>query len=398
MPAKTQMTINKGTLFTYFKLCATVLSKREKDDLLYKGVRVISTDQDLGFLANGNFNAISCWLSKDELDSSVTDKEEFDAIIEGAKTLDILTKSTVSDISLSFGSKEGLVELRANGKNQLRYLSSENFVELPEVDETGGVTVNLKRFYSFIKLLAPFSSEDIHKASLVGMCISDGVMYASDETKALTLRNTELLINPSVSISSELLDILSTILSIEGISEEWTIQLSGDGSYLVLTTNNSEDQQSPTIRVYIHRYNVDYPVKILEKANKVAQKNSNTFTFNVKEMISTLDRLSIFKDENDLLFLQPTDDLGQLRVIVKNLKTSEKGEEFLTLLSGDENSIEEIRVIPISFTAFFNMLKSFDNYLDEIQLRYGKNFVSFHYDDFEAWIVETIVDFKDEEI
>lgn len=396
--AKTQMTINKSTLLAYFKLCSTVLSKREKDDLLYKGVRVTSTDQDLGFLANGNFNAISCWLSNEEMDSAISNREEFDAIIEGAKTLDILTKSTVSDVSLSFGSKDGLVELKANGKNQLRYLSSENFVDLPEINEDSSVSINLKRFYSFIKLAVPFSSEDIHKASLVGICIGDGVIYASDEAKALTLRNTEILVNPPVSISSELLDILNTVLSMEDVSENWIVQLSKDGSYLVLTTNPSDEEAitSPTIRIYIHRYNVDYPIKILERANRLAEKNPNSFTFTIKEMLAVLDRLSIFKDENDLLFLEPSEDGTELRVIVKNLKTSEKGEEFIALIA--DSNIQQRKIVPLSFTAFFNMLKSFDTYLEEIQLRYGTNFISFHDEFYEAWIVETIVDFKDEEI
>ena len=387
------MNLPKDTLLKYFKICSTVVSKREKDELLYKGVRVLTERDKVLFSANGNFNAILCILPDSEISQIEMGKSEsLDMVIEASKTIEILNRTTKKTVGLEKSQKQNLAFLKANGKNQLRYVDSINLPELPQIVEDSVVgQEEIESLYKFMTLLKPFTSEDIHKTQLVGTCFAEGNIYGTDEHKALTLRDTGIDL-PNITISTELVDILHLLLSYEDTPENWEFFLTVDNSFFVLKSISEEGQ--PQYYIYTHRYNMEYPYDLLEKANEQARDNDYYFNFVIKDVLLILDRISIFADENDLLFIKVSEN--KVTFIVKNLKTNEKGEESIKI-SGELMDT----VIPVSLSAFLAILSNFKDFLDELTIRYSvdamKNFVSFNYDEFDAWIMKNLVELGDNE-
>jgi len=382
------MKISKDLALKYFKICSTVVSSRDRDELLYRGVRVQSKSDGLVFSAFGNFNAIKCIPSQKELENA--EYSELDFVIEAGKTIDILNKSTKKTIKLQKSDKQNIAILTANGRNQLRYVDSINIQKLPAMSEKLGVE-EIADIYQFLSLLEPFTSEDIHRTQLLGVCISKGDMYGTDERKALTLRDTGIEFD-NITISIDLVNIFELLLSYEDTPKKWELYLTEDGSFFVLNSISKKDQ--PYYQIYIHRYNIEYPVELLERANEMTYENECSISFKIKDVLNILDRISIFSDENDLLFIKVKDN--KAKFIVKNLKTSEKGEETISV----ETSCDA--VIPVSLSSFKALLSNFQPFMEVLEMNFSmkedKNFVSFNYEDFDAWLIKNVIDFEDDEI
>lgn len=390
-------------LTQYFKLCSTVVSSREKDELIYRGVLIDGSNSNLRLYANGNFNIIDIILSDTQMEritQASTSPLNKSVVIEASKVLDILGKSTVDMVELQIAPKdEEALILKANGKNKIRYLSAEDMPESPEIDFKNKLgTININKMAFLLNLLKPFTSEDVHKQMLVGVCIADNTMFACDEVKSLTLRETGISFDEPLIIDIDLVDILKQVEELSGYEElekEWNIYLTTDGAFMVFSHGVQDETSSAYINIYIHRYNSEYPIDILERANDIARANVNAMTFNIDDMLKALDRISIFVDagENALAI---TVGHGKKSIYVEttNAKTGETGSEHVKAKIVMEEKDEAFK-FPLSFSDFSNILSTFSNHYEELTFRFtggeDSKFVSIHDDQYDAWVIKSLI-------
>jgi len=394
------MKLKKGDLSKFFRICSTVCSSRERDELLYKGVRVEYTpdkeQETLMFSANGNYNAIRYYLS-DKEQESITDLKPIDAVIEASKTLNILSKTARSSVEINNTEVPGFLEMKAEGKSKLRYASPEDLLPLPEFDASKKLaTVPTAKLHSLLKWLRPFVSEEINKTQIVGVCFADTNAYGADETKSLTLKDVDINL-PEISLSVELCDILDVVTSYDDCPEEVGVYLTEDESYVVFSLTGSW-----SVDIFIHKFEIKYPYESLNKANEISKKNKYSVTYNIQEMLNALDRVSIFVDVNDLVFLRfdPAYN-GRFHVIAKNIATNERSQDSVSIPEGVVHDSEVL--LCINFTAFFGMLTKLGTYEKEITMTYadrGAKFkaVSFHDNQMDLWFIENLIQLGDEEL
>lgn len=391
------MKLKRESLNKFFRICNTVTSTRERDELLYKGVHLLSNPEGIRFSANGNFNAIRYYPSKQELED-IEDIEDIDKVIEASKTLNILSKSSKDKIEIINSAKEGFLILKAEGRNQLRYISSEGLVPLPKFSKNSKALVEIgtDKLHSILKLLKPFVSEEITKTQIIGVCFADNNGYGADETKSLTLKNIDCNL-PEISLSVELCDILDEIMSYEGCPDKVIVSISEDDAYVIFSLVGDW-----CVDIFIHRFDIKYPYESLNKANKLAYSNEYRITFSISHMLGVLDRLSIFVDANDLLFMRFNSGFNRsFQVITKNIQTNERSEEMMPMVSSVMHKDEIL--ICVNFGAFFETLTGMAEFDSELVMHYGDadskfKAISFHDEDFDLWFIENIIQLGEDDL
>jgi hypothetical protein len=367
--------IGKADLKFALDLCAKALADRDQEEMIYRSVR-IQTFEEAGkhyvaLSSNGGFNAIAtCGYPIEDWDGDI------DVLVECQKLVNVISKATVDFIKFKKLDSEKLL-VKANGENKLSFLSSDIMAEFAEFDQEKSIgSMKVKNFVKLCRLATPFSVDDIHKAPLIGLCIDNDNLYATDEKKGHTLLKIglnlpmQLNFNP---VASEMVKVFDG----ESIINFYLGKMSSADSYthLIMIVDG--------VRMFVLKYQTQYPSHIMQQINQRCATNQSSITFSKSSALQVLSRLSIFVDDNDILGVTPIKDNVILEVI--DLKHNEESKEILPVKLKVEESLMEHRIC-ISLKDFKVILETLD--CEEVTVNFGSgHFLSIVDDSSVCWFV-----------
>jgi len=312
--------IKKEHLRKALALVSKAVAQRQQEEVIYRSVRV-STFKDgdenyVAFQTNGGYNSIA---TPGYPISNF--KEEIDVLIECDRLITVVEKSTTETITFKKADEETVLVV-ANGENKFKIYPGNMLAEFPKYDEKKSLgELKIKDFSRACRMVVPFSTVDIHNERVVGLCLENGNLYATDEKKGMTVENlgvdfgSQLVFNP---IISEMLN---------GFEDDnkinfYTGKLEGSDAFthMVFVIEGFE--------LYVLKYNNNYAVDFFDLVNnKCKEQNNNIISFGKTTLSQALGRVSIFADENDIISLTPQDKGCLIEAI--NEKTGERGSELV---------------------------------------------------------------------
>lgn len=256
--------IDKQVLQFALSLTSKALAQRKQEEIIYRSIRITTFKDNekyfVMFSSNGGYNSINmAAISLEECN------EEMDILIECQKLQQIVEKCTVESLIFEVLENETVLVV-ANGENKLKFLSGGLMPESVQYEESKSlVETTVENFVNVCKKIIPFSTIDVHKGALIGICIDKNKMYASDEFKAMTIKDIGFEINTKLSFNPIALDMVemfkneAKIKFYLGMAKEAI-----DFSHLVLVVDNME--------LIVSKYQVDYPSEIIEQVNRMGEE------------------------------------------------------------------------------------------------------------------------------
>jgi hypothetical protein len=378
--------IKRTDLQFALSLSSKALAQRQQEEVIYRSVRIQTFQSEnknyVMFSANGGHNAVKT------TGFPITSYEQpLDVLVECTRLLEVVDKASVEEIVIERLDDENIL-VTANGENKLRYTSGEVALEFAKYDMNKSLgSMKVKRFMRLCKLASPYATDDIHKAPLIGLCIDNNSIYASDEFKGITIENIglniefQLTFNPIVTEMIKMFaDDADANLYLGRMSE------SHEDTHLVLNIDGVE--------LYILKYQTDYPSNVMVSLNKkFREKHTYSITVVKSDVIQSLNRIGVFVDDNDLLGVMSLKNEENDSVILEviNAKTAEGSkEEVPATLEIDEEYIG--RKFYISLSNFKVLLDSIDENAVTFKFSPDTNFISTEINDYLVWLTQKKLD------
>lgn len=339
--------IAKSDLKFAVDLCSIAVSSKRQDAEEYRSIRMETFESGdkhyVAFEANNGFHAVkTTGFEIIDFESAV------DCLVDCTKLMDIVNKSTVDLISIK-QSDENVI-ITANGKNKLKFSDSNILPQSPEYDTTKCLgSLSVKEFSKLCNIAKNFVTDDIHKVPLVGLCIENNNLYATDQLKGITLKSIGLNVTQQMNFNSIIADMVNKFGGEETINFYFGKNKGADDfSHLVAEING--------IELFVLRYQQEYVTKSLDIVNTMCEtKNTQFFVLSKAEALNALGRLSLYADKNDLLALQVTND--ELTLEVLDVTSGESGRETLKI-QGEVKATMLNKQIYVSFVNFGILLRS----------------------------------------
>ena len=369
--------IQRSDIQFALKVAIKATASREQEEAIYRSVR-IQTGEYQGktyavFCTNGGFNSVQ---SSAYLISNF--KEGMDILVDCQKLVNIISKATVDEIGFELIDDENVV-VYANGENKLRYHKGDTIAEFPVYNENEKLgEMDVETFINLCKMAVPFTTEDVHKAPLVGLCIEHNNIYATDEFRSMTLKDVELDFTEKLNFNTIALELIREFSSKDKV-EFYLSRLSSSptNSHVAFVVDN--------YKLFVLKYLTDFPVGQMDAVNaECLVKGVNSVTFPKSSTLQALGRLSIFVDDNDLVSFFP--DKKGVVLEVLNAKTGEAGKEFLECKVEVDESLIDQR-ISVSLASFKIVLETLP--LEELKFSFPSEdivFLSVNTPAYISWI------------
>lgn len=368
--------INKTDLAFALELCSKALAQRQQEEMIYRSVRLQTFENDgkyfVSFASNGGHNAV--------LTAGfpiIEYRKPIDVLVECQKLYEVVSKATV-DI-FSFELQGDVLVVKANGQSKLRYFTGDTIAEFATYSTDGCLgEIKVKDFLRLCRLTSPFSTDDIHRAPLIGLCIEKNTLYATDEYKSNTLLNIGLNISQQLNFNPIAADMVKAFDN-ESVIRFYLGKISSANYYthLVLVVDG--------IEMYVLKYKTEYPSAILDNVNSECKRlNVNSMTFSKSAALQVLSRIEIFTDDNNLLAITPLQDRIILQVM--NADTNEESYEELEAKIVVDRTLLEQKLL-ISLKDFKVILNTLDSELLTVCFGAGGKFLSIIENNFVCWFM-----------